>query len=116
MNQSAEALAAMEDIGRRWKRGTSGRKEGDIMFSNTEMGGRVFVLAYYLAKRPFTADSWRERSREVAREGAAGLFSGSDCVTLLREKKSKTLSFDGVSFHRMIAPRRPKKEIGDLSR
>jgi hypothetical protein len=115
MNQSAEALAAMEDIGRRWKRGTSGRKDGDIMFANTEMGGRVFVLAYYLSKRPFTSESWRDRSREVAREGAAGLFSGSDCVTLLRDKKSKALTFDGVSFHRMIAVKQ-SEEKADLSR
>ncbi len=103
MNQSAEALAVMEATGRRWKWGTSGRKDKDILFSDVAMGGRKFVLAYFLSKGFFTPDSWRELSRQVARAGSAGLLGGSDCVTLLRQKKSKSLTFDGVSFHRMIA-------------
>lgn len=100
LNQLDDALLEIEEIGRKWKTALSGKKDGDIIIARVEMGDRVFVLAYYLTKLPFTDDAWRERSRTVAREGAAG-FGGSDCVTLMRWKKSKSKFYDGVSFHRM---------------
>lgn len=103
LNLPVESLSGIEDVGRRWKTATSGRKEGDILFAKVEIGLRTFVVAYYLTKQIFTEDSWRERSRAVVREVSAGLFGGSDCVSFLRWKKSKHKTFDGVSFHRMMA-------------
>jgi hypothetical protein len=67
----------------------------------------VFVLAYHLLKRPMTAEDWTERSRSIARDAAGAIFEASDCAIILRVKKSREMTYDALSFHRLISRPRP---------
>jgi hypothetical protein len=79
-----------------------GGKNHDIMLSRYTIGKRVFVLGYYFSKYPMDEEEWGERSRTVGREGAGALFGATDCVVLLRCKKSREQTFDGLSFFRLL--------------
>ena len=89
LNQDPHSLASIEQIVRKWKIGSGGRKDGDILFSSFKTGKRVFVLAYHLLTHPIDGTEWTERSRNIARNGALSMFEASDCAVLLRIKKSK---------------------------
>jgi hypothetical protein len=102
LNQDPRTLAGIVQHVQRWKRGLAGGKKGDLLLIRRKIGKRVFVLAYHLAKRPMTAAEWTERSRAIAREGAAAIFEASDCAILLRIKKSKERTYDALSFHRLV--------------
>lgn len=102
LNQDPHSLAAIEDVTKKWKRGISGRKDEDILYSRFIIGKRVFVLACHLLKRQIDSAEWIEKSRGIA-SGGAYLFEASDCATFLQLRKSKEWTFDALSFHRLMA-------------
>jgi hypothetical protein len=103
LNQDPHALAGIEQSARKWKRGLGGLKDGDVLFSRFKVGKRVFVLAYHLLKNPIDPAEWTERSRNIARGYAFSVLEASDCAVFLRIKKSKEWTYDGLSFHRLMA-------------
>ena len=107
LNQDPHALAAFAALGRKWRNGLGG-KHNDVAFSRYAIGKRVFVLAYSLTRSGVHGDEWQERSRNIARE-AVLLFEATDCVVLLRVKKSREATFDGVYFARL----KSSSDIGD---
>lgn len=109
LNQDPHSLVGIEQWARKWKNGLGGAKVGDVRFSCFKIGKRVFVLAYHLLKHGIDDVEWMERSRNIAHDGAASLFEGSDCAVFLRIKKSREWTYDALSFHRLIA--RPRSGI-----
>jgi len=101
LNQHPHVLAGIEQQLRKWKRGLMSKKRGDIIVVRNTIGRRVFVLAYHLTKHPMSEGEWAERARTIAHNAAAALFDASDCAVVLRIKKSKESTYDGVSFHRL---------------
>jgi hypothetical protein len=103
LNQDPHALAGIAEHVKKWKRGVTNQKQGDLLFARNTIGRRVFVLAYYLTKRPMTSEEWTQRSRSIAHDAAGGIFEASDCATILRIKKSREMTYDALSFHRLIS-------------
>jgi hypothetical protein len=101
LNQDPFALADIDRHGHRWRRGLGG-KNRDIIFSRYAIGKRVFIVGYYLSKYPMENEEWRERSRTFAQGAADTLFGMTDCVVLLRCKKSREQTIDGASFLRLL--------------
>lgn len=101
LNQDPHVLANIDKRSRSWRSGLGG-KNHDMILSRYPIGKRVFVLGYYFSKYPMHDEEWRERSRTVAQTGAGALFAATDCVVLLRCKKSREQTFDAVSFFRLI--------------
>jgi hypothetical protein len=109
LNQDPFALADIDRRGHRWRTGLGG-KNHDIIFSRYVIGERVFVLGYYLSKYPMENEEWRECSRTFAQGAAGGLFGVTDCVVLLRCKRSREQTIDGASFFRLLpAPYSPHR-------
>lgn len=102
LNQDPGSLASIEQVVRKWRKGLGG-KNGDILFSSFKIGKRTFLLAYHLLMHPIGCTEWTERSRNIARNGAAAMFGASDCAVLLRVKKSKERTYDALSFFRFIS-------------
>jgi hypothetical protein len=96
----AYALAGIAKRVQNWKRGLVSQKKGDLMLITKSIGKRNFVLAYHLAKYSMSGEEWTERSRVIARNAAGALFQASDCAVVLRVRKSRETTFDGLSFHR----------------
>jgi hypothetical protein len=112
LNQDPRSLTSIEQVVRKWRKGFGGRKNGDIIFSSFEIGKRTFLLAYHLLTHPIDGAEWKERSRNIARNGAAAMFGASDCAVLLRIKKSKERTYDALSFHRLISVLTPAPDGG----
>ena len=102
LNQDPYALAGVMRQVQKYKRGLISGNRGDLLLTQSKIGERVFVLAYSLVKHPITGEEWTERSRTIAHNAAAAIFSASDCAVLLRVKKSKSTTYDGISFHRLM--------------
>jgi hypothetical protein len=96
LNQDPHALANTDSCGHKWRNGLGG-KNNDVILSCYTIGKRAFVLGYYLSKHPLNNEEWKVRSRTVARKVGA-----TDCVMLLRCKKSSHQTFDGISFFRLL--------------
>jgi hypothetical protein len=108
LNQDPRALAGIAQHVQKWKRGLVSAKKGDLILVSNTIDKRVFVLAYHLAIKPMTPEEWTERSRSIARDAAGAFFGASDCAVILRIKKSKESTYDGLSFHRLLStPRQP---------
>lgn len=107
LNQDPNGLVGVERQWRKWKRGLVSQKKGDLIFVRNAIGNRVFVLAYHLTKHPLVAEEWAVRARTIARDAAGTMFEASDCTVMLRTKKSKERTYDGVSFHRLARELRP---------
>jgi hypothetical protein len=105
LNQDPHTLAEVAEYVQKWKRGVVSTKKGDLLLVSRTIGKRVFVLAYHLTKRLMTADEWAELSRSIARDAAVAIFEASDCAVFLRIKKSKSKTWDGLSFHRALPMR-----------
>jgi hypothetical protein len=107
LNQDPHALADIDRRSQRWRSGL-GSKNHDIMLCHYSIGKRVFLLCYCFSKDPMNNEQWRERSRMVAQTGAGAPVRATDCVVLLRCKRSREQTFDGVSFFRLSpSPRVP---------
>jgi hypothetical protein len=102
LNQDPRALAGVAKHVQKWKRGLASGKNGDLLLVRNTIGKRVFVLAYHLTKRSMTAEEWAERARSIAHDAAAAMLEASDCAVILRIRKSKENTYDGVSFHRLM--------------
>jgi hypothetical protein len=111
LNQDPFSLKGIGEIGRKWRQGGSGRRDGDILFLRFTIAGRVFVLGYYLLKRPITGGEWGEQSRTIARNAAIGVFAASDFALFMRLKKSKEWTFDAMSFHRFLGVSRQSDDV-----
>jgi hypothetical protein len=108
LNQDPHTLAGIAQHVQKWKRGLASETKGDLLLARNTIGKRVFVLAYHLTKRPMTGEEWADRARSIARDAAAAIFEASDCAVILRIKKSKENTYDALSFHRFLKPRRGK--------
>ena len=106
LNQDPYVLAGIEKHVQKWKRGLVSEKKGDLLFARNTIGSRVFVLAYHLTKWSMTAEEWSERARSIACDAAAAIFEASDCAVILRVRKSREDTYDGLSFHRLQRARR----------
>jgi hypothetical protein len=99
LNQNPATLKEMERICRAWRHGTKSSKENTIV-SNYVIGTRQFNLIVHLAKN--VPDSWHEFARQIATDQARSLIA-NDTVVFLQVRKSKTQTFDGFSFFRMVS-------------
>ncbi|CAO3409384.1 hypothetical protein [Azospirillum largimobile] len=99
LNQHPGALEGMAHTVRRWRSGMGASKSNTIS-SRMEIGDRVFVVAVHMAKE-FSLDelSWANQSRLVAHDLAEKL-NATDCVIILKTRRSKVPTFDGISFFR----------------
>lgn len=102
LNQDPRTLAGIVRHVQKWKRGLTSKRSGDLLVVRNVIGKRVFALVYHLTKQQMSAGEWEERSRSIAREAAAAIFGASDCAVILRVKKSKENTYDGISFHRLM--------------
>lgn len=107
LNQSPPALFDFERRIRRWKRGVSAGGQ-DVLISRYEVGHQLFAVAVHLMKHAPDADTWMERSRDIA-TAVARTMGATDCAVFLKIRRSKEKTFDGVSFFRMGARPAPGK-------
>lgn len=99
LNQQPGALAGMEKRVRQWRSG-AGLGQGNTLSSRAAIGERVFVVAIHLAKvPPLNAEAWTLQSRIIGHDLAEKL-GATDCVVLLKCRRSAELTFDAVSFFR----------------
>lgn len=66
LNQNPGSLEGMARRLRRWRSG-GGTGKGNTLSSRAQIGSRVFVLAFHLARdHPDNAEEWRDQSRHIA--------------------------------------------------
>jgi hypothetical protein len=98
LNQYPPALKELERNIRRFRRGTP-RKDGDAIIIRNSIGKQTFVLACYLAKVMPVPEEWQKTARSFV-----GMFSEEDkvieCSAFIFCRRSKEITFDGVSFYR----------------
>lgn len=64
------------------------------------MGDRVFVVAVHMARdHPADGDAWANHSRMIGLDLAEKL-GATDCVVILKSRRSRSPTFDGISFFR----------------
>jgi len=84
---------------RRWRSG-GGKGAGDTLSAQTVVGDRVFVVAVHMARVHLVdGEEWRAMSRMIGLDLAEKL-GATDCVVILKSRRSKSPTFDGVSFFR----------------
>ena len=99
LNQSPGALERIAHTVRRW-RGGVGTRKGNTLSSRADIGSRVFVVAVHLAsEHPGSEDEWREQARFIAYDLHEKL-GATDCVVVLKSRRSRSPTFDGISFFR----------------
>lgn len=104
MNQHPGALAGLEKRARSYRSGARGGAD-DLAVMRYKIGDRTFVLAQLLSGKQFESDvDWHEHAREIA-AGLQSQFGATECVVVLRARKSRA-AFDAISFFRMV--RRPR--------
>ena len=97
-NQHPANLKGIELKVRNWRSGAG--KAGALIVS-TEIGGRIFAIAVILSKKIFLSEAeWHAFARERAREVHEELQT-TECVVLLRHRKSSSVTYDAISFFRM---------------
>jgi hypothetical protein len=105
LNQAPSALNGVEQRIRRFRSGGGGSQ---MMFVRSRIGERVFALVMLPSKYGYeNAEAWTEAAR------AAAYFAGNqagatDCVVLLRVRRSAATTFDAIGFFRMAS----RKDIG----
>lgn len=98
LNQHPANLKGIERRVRGWRSGTG--KAGALTVS-TKIGNRTFALVVILWKEIFLSEAeWHSFARERAREVHEEL-QATECVVLLRHRKSSSLTYDAMSFFRM---------------
>ena len=103
LNQNPKALLDIALRARRWKSGAG--TGANLLSTSFILGQRVFVVTMLLARHmPIDDMAWRNEAREIAgklREEQ----QATDCVVILRARKSRERTFDGLSFFRLIPSR-----------
>ena len=98
MNQAPPSLSGLAERLRNWKRGFSTKE--DISFCKYEIGNRTFVVGIHLlSDDSFGGQVPLDYCRDVGKS-IAELSNGTDCVIVYKVRKSKTLTYDGISFFR----------------
>ena len=99
LNQFPGALAGMAQTVQRWRSG-AGKGSGNTLSARAVIGDRVFVVAVHMAKEPpLDEKAWADQSRMIAYDLGEKL-DATDCVVILKLRRSKSPTFDGVSFFR----------------
>ena len=99
LNQHPSALLGMEKTVRRWRAG-AGKGQGNTLSSRAEIGDRVFVLAVHMAREPLLdGESWTAQARVISHD-LADKLGATDCVIILKHRRSKEVTFDGFGFFR----------------
>jgi hypothetical protein len=110
LNQNPSTLANIEARVRRWRSG-AGRGPGNTLSTRAVIGNRVFVIAVHMSRAlSFDAETWVEQARMIALDLAEKL-GATDCVVILKTRRSPHLTFDGINFFR-IRPSRPTSAFG----
>ena len=103
MNQHPGALAGLDKRARSYRSGARGGAD-DLTVMRYKVGKRTFVLAQLLSRNQFGSElDWHGHAREIA-AGLHAQFNATECVVVLRARKSRA-AFDAISFFRMV--RRP---------
>ena len=104
LNQSPSALHGVEQRIRRFRSGGGG---GQMMFVRSRIGERVFVLVMLPSKHGYeNAEEWTNASRAAAYFGG-DQAGATDCVVLLRVRRSPATTFDAISFFRIVSGNGP---------
>ncbi|MGO8501742.1 hypothetical protein AB9F35_09630 [Rhizobium leguminosarum] len=98
LNQLPPALADIEKRIRRWRRGASHNGE-DVLSIRFKVSERNYIVAVYLAKKPMIAPEWRDVAHGIVAPFAAETGM-ADCAVFMMLRKTKSTTFDGVSFFR----------------
>lgn len=98
LNQLPPALAEIEKQIRRWRRGTSHNGE-DILIVRFKVSERNYILAVHLSKTRMSTPEWRNLAHDIAAPFAAE-SEMADCAVFLMLRRTKSSTFDGVSFFR----------------
>jgi hypothetical protein len=102
LNQVPPALEGMAATVRRWRSG-AGKGAGNTLSAQTVVGDRVFVVAIHMARdHPADGDAWANQSRFIGLD-LADKLGATDCVVILKSRRSRSPTFDGVSFFRFPA-------------
>lgn len=101
LNQLPGSLLAIAQKAQRWRAG-SGAKNGDTAVCRMEIADRVFVVGVHMTKEPpLDERSWADTARFIGHD-LARQFRATDCVVMLRVRRSSFLTFDGISFFRFM--------------
>jgi hypothetical protein len=99
LNQLPGSLHAIAQKAQRWRAGT-GAKNGDTAVCRMKIADRVFVVGVHMAKEPPVDErSWADTARIIGYD-LARRFGATDCVVILKVRRSRFLTFDGISFFR----------------
>lgn len=99
LNQNPSSLEGIASTVRRWRSG-GGIGKGDTMSARAQIGSRVFVVAVRMVRlHPGGADEWRNQARIIAYD-LHDKLGATDCVVVLKLRRSRSLTFDGISFFR----------------
>lgn len=99
LNQLPGSLHAIAQRARRWRSGT-GATNGDTAVCRMEIADRVFVVGVHMTKvPPLDERSWADTARIIGYD-LARQFGATDCVVILKVRRSSFLTFDGISFFR----------------
>ena len=99
LNQHPTALDEVSGKARRWRRNTTKRKENLFVVCN-RINDRTFALAYHVTNGFLRREEWLQRARDIA-GNAAKTYGATDCVVMLRVRKSKERTFEAASFYRL---------------
>lgn len=99
LNQPPATLAGIAASVRRWRSG-GGKGAGNTLSARMVVGERVFVVGVHMAnENPEDAAAWTHQSRFIGHDLAEKL-GATDCVVILKTRRSKSPTFDGISFFR----------------
>lgn len=99
LNQSPATLAGIAATVRRWRNG-GGKGAGNTLSARMVVGDRVFVVGVHMAnEHPEDAEAWTDQSRFIGHDLAEKL-GATDCVVVLKTRRSRLPTFDGISFFR----------------
>ena len=99
LNQLPGSLRAIAQRAQRWRSGAGGTN-GDTAVCRMEVADRVFVVGVHMTKEPpLDRRSWADRARMISYD-LAKRFGATDCVIILKVRRSRFLTFDGIGFFR----------------
>jgi hypothetical protein len=99
LNQLPGSLRAIAQRAQRWRSGAGGTN-GDTAVCRMEVADRVFVVGVHMTKeRPLDGRSWADSARMISYD-LAKRFGATDCVIILKVRRSRFLTFDGIGFFR----------------
>jgi hypothetical protein len=79
-----------------------------------EVTDRVFVVGVHMTREPtLDARSWADRARNIGYD-LAKRFGATDCVIILKARRSRFFTFHGISFFSVPSKRFPR--VGPFGR